>query len=60
MSDLFEDNVEELIESIDDFEDIEVDSLPKKTTENTIDARRRLELMFEERSLRAELEDFDD
>ncbi|MGL6028585.1 MAG: PA3496 family putative envelope integrity protein [Legionella sp.] len=60
MSDLFEENDEEMNEVVDDFDDeVEVDAEPAEKPDGGLDARRRLELMLEEKRLRDELEDFD-
>lgn len=60
MSDLFEEDEEEIIEVIDDFEDVEVDDEIIETPGSGLDARRRLENMLEEKRLRDELDDFVD
>jgi hypothetical protein len=60
MSDLFEDDEEEIIESEEPFTDLEVDSEAVEIPDATLDARRRLEKMLEERRLREELDDFAD
>lgn len=60
MSDLFEDDEEEIIEVGEHFEDIEVDPEAVEIADSTLDARRRLENMLEERRLREELDDFAD
>jgi hypothetical protein len=59
MTDLFEDDEEELVESgeLDDL-DVEVDL--GDASDGTLDSRRRLEQMLEERRLRDELDDFVD
>lgn len=60
MSDLFEENDEEMNEVVDDFDDeVEVDAELSEKPDGGLDARRRLELMLEEKRLRDELEDFD-
>lgn len=60
MSDLFEEDEEEVIEVVDDFEDVEVDTEIIETPGVSLDARRRLENMLEEKRLRDELDDFVD
>lgn len=60
MSDLFEENDEEMNEVVDDFDDgVAVDAKLSEKPDSGLDARRRLELMLEEKRLRDELEDFD-
>lgn len=58
MSDLFEDDAEEIIEPVEQFEELEADA--ELAEGATIDARRRLEKMLEEKRLREELDDFVD
>ncbi|KTD56478.1 PA3496 family putative envelope integrity protein [Legionella shakespearei] len=60
MSDLFEEDEEEVIEVLDDFEDVEVDEEIVEVPGVGLDARRRLENMLEEKRLRDELDDFVD
>ncbi|KTD46179.1 PA3496 family putative envelope integrity protein [Legionella quateirensis] len=60
MTDLFEEDEEEIIEVVDDFEDVEVDTEFADIPANGLDARRRLENMLEEKRLRDELDDFVD
>lgn len=61
MSDLFENDEEEIIEVVDDFEEVEIDPEFAETSAAAgMDARRRLEKMLEEKRLRDELEDFVD
>lgn len=60
MSDLFEENDEEMNEVVDDFDnEVEVNTELSEKPDSGLDARRRLELMLEEKRLRDELEDFD-
>lgn len=60
MSDLLEENDDEMIEVDDEFdEELEVDAEIPEQANGGMDARRRLELMLEEKRLRDELEDFD-
>lgn len=62
MSDLFEEEDNEVIEVSDDFDEVEVDvdlDLANPSG-NGLDARRRLESMLDEKRLRDELEDFTD
>lgn len=60
MSDLLEENDDEMIEVDDEFdEELEVDAEIPDQANGGMDARRRLELMLEEKRLRDELEDFD-
>lgn len=56
MSELFE---EEIIE-VDDFEEVGVSTEIRETSNASLDARRRLENMLEERRLQNELDDFID
>lgn len=61
MSDIFNDDEDDLIEN-DEFvnsDDIEVKA-PLKNESTILDARRRLENLLEEKRLREELGDFDD
>ena len=60
MSDLFEDDDVEIIDSGEHFADLEVDAEVTEMPDGTLDARRRLEKMLEERRLRDELDDFVD
>ncbi|MBL7478370.1 PA3496 family putative envelope integrity protein [Legionella bononiensis] len=60
MTDLFEEDEEEIIEVVDDFEEVEVDTEFADIPANGLDARRRLENMLEEKRLRDELDDFVD
>lgn len=60
MTDLFEEDEEEIIEVEDDFEEVEVDTEFTDMPGNGLDARRRLENMLEEKRLRDELDDFVD
>lgn len=60
MSELFEEEDEEVIEVVDDFEEVEVDTEITETPSCSLDARRRLENMLEEKRLRDELDDFVD
>ncbi|RUR17810.1 hypothetical protein ELY21_09925 [Legionella sp. km535] len=60
MTDLFEEDEEEIIEVEDDFEEVEVDTEFTDMPGNGLDARRRLEKMLEEKRLRDELDDFVD
>lgn len=60
MSDLFEENEEEVLEVVNDFEDIELDAELDELPFEGLDARRRLEHMLEEKRLRDDLDDFVD
>jgi len=60
MSELFEEDEEEVIEVVDDFEEVEVETEITETPNCGLDARRRLENMLEEKRLRDELDDFVD
>ncbi|CAM2930857.1 PA3496 family putative envelope integrity protein [Legionella worsleiensis] len=60
MTDLFEEDEEEIIEVVDDFEEVDVDTEFTEIPANGLDARRRLENMLEEKRLRDELDDFVD
>ena len=61
MSELFEEDEEEVIEVVDDFEEVEVDTeITEIPNGGNLDARRRLENMLEEKRLRDELDDFVD
>ncbi|HAZ7574351.1 hypothetical protein OQJ02_02970 [Legionella sp. PATHC032] len=60
MSDLFEEDEEEVIEVVDDFDDVEMDTEIIEAPGVSLDARRRLENMLEEKRLRDELDDFVD
>ena len=61
MSELFEEDEEEVVEVVEDFEEIvEVDPEITETANGNLDARRRLENMLEEKRLRDELDDFVD
>lgn len=60
MSELFEEDEEEIIEVVDDFEEVEVDTEITEMPNCSLDARRRLENMLEEKRLRDELDDFVD
>ena len=60
MSELFEEDEEEVIEVVEDFEEVEVDTESTETPNCSLDARRRLENMLEEKRLRDELDDFVD
>ncbi|MCL9685430.1 PA3496 family putative envelope integrity protein [Legionella maioricensis] len=60
MSELFEEDEEEVIEVVDDFEEVEVDTEITEVPNGNLDARRRLENMLEEKRLRDELDDFVD
>ncbi|HEN5502295.1 TPA: hypothetical protein U6290_002009, partial [Legionella pneumophila] len=57
---LFEEDEEEVIEVVDDFDDVEVDTEIIEAPGVSLDARRRLENMLEEKRLRDELDDFVD
>ncbi|MCC5014213.1 MULTISPECIES: PA3496 family putative envelope integrity protein [unclassified Legionella] len=60
MSDLFDDSEDDLIEGevfVNSEEEIDVDDMREGST---LDARRRLENMLEEKRLRDELDDFVD
>ncbi|HRD71219.1 MAG: hypothetical protein Q8M40_04775 [Legionella sp.] len=59
MSDLFEEDEEE-IEVGEDFEEVEVDTEFLEAPDCSLDARRRLENMLEEKRLKDELDDFVD
>lgn len=59
MTDLFDDEGE-IIESGEHFADLEVDADVTEVGDGTLDARRRLEKMLEDRRLRDELDDFVD
>lgn len=58
MSELFEED--EVIEVVDDFEEVDVDTEMAEPANLGLDARRRLESMLDERRLREELDDFVD
>lgn len=58
MSELFEEDEEEVIEVVDDFDDVEIDTEITDAPSASLDARRRLEKMLEEKRLRDELDDF--
>lgn len=58
MSELFEED--EVIEVVDDFEEVDVDTEMVEPANLGLDARRRLESMLDERRLREELDDFVD
>lgn len=60
MTDLFEDDEVEIIESGEHFADLEVEADSIEVADGFMDARRRLEQMLEERRLRDELDDFSD
>lgn len=60
MTDLFEDDEVEVLESGEPFTDLEVETEVGELLNGTLDARRRLEQMLEERRLREELDDFCD
>lgn len=60
MSNLFEENEEEVLEGASDFEDIELDAELDEPPGEGLDARRRLEHMLEEKRLRDDLDDFVD
>lgn len=61
MTDLFEEDEEEIIEVEEGFEEVEVDTEFTEIPDNNgLDARRRLENMLEEKRLRDELDDFVD
>jgi hypothetical protein len=61
MSELFEEDEEDVIEVVDDFEEVEVDTeITEIPNGGSLDARRRLENMLEEKRLRDELDDFVD
>lgn len=64
MTDLFEEDDNEVIEVTDDFDevdvDVDVDLEMTKAQGGGLDARRRLESMLDEKKLRDELEDFSD
>ncbi|KTD79369.1 PA3496 family putative envelope integrity protein [Legionella waltersii] len=60
MSDIFEDDEEEVIDIGEEFEEVDVDPEEVDATGVSLDARRRLENMLEERRLREELDDFVD
>lgn len=60
MSDLFEEDEEEVMEVMDDFDEVEVDDEFTEAPGADLDARRKLENMLEEKRLRDELDDFVD
>jgi hypothetical protein len=61
MSELFEEDEEVVeVEVVEDFEGEEVDTELTETPNCSLDARRRLENMLEEKRLRDELNDFVD
>lgn len=61
MSDLFEEDEEALMETEEVFDGLEVEpDTTEISTDNNLDARRRLENMLEEKRLRDELDDFVD
>ncbi len=60
MSDLFEEDEEEILEVGEDFSDVEVEAESVEIPNCGLDARRRLENMLEEKRLRDELDDFID
>lgn len=60
MSDLFEEDENEVIEVVDDFDDVDVELEEMEIVNSGLDARRRLEHMLDEKRLRDELEDFVD
>lgn len=60
MSELFEEDEEEINEVVEDFEEVEVDTEITEASGPGLDARRRLENMLEEKRLRDELDDFVD
>ncbi len=59
MTDLFEDDEAEVLESEDTLIDLEVDEegIDAEEANGTLDARRRLEKVLEEKRLRDELDD---
>ena len=60
MTDLFEDEEEVVVESVENFTDIEDEVEAIEVPNGNLDARRRLENMLEEKRLRDELDDFVD
>lgn len=58
MTDLFEEDEDEVIEVADDFDEVDVEVELVETDATGLDARRRLENMLDEKRLRDELEDF--
>ncbi|KTC99591.1 PA3496 family putative envelope integrity protein [Legionella erythra] len=61
MTELFEDEEEDIIEEesfVNDGDDIDIDVDTVAAVDGTLDARRRLENMLEEKRLREELDDF--
>ncbi len=59
MSDIFEDDETELLVLDDNFTDLEVDTDVSEVNDS-LDARRRLENLLEEKRLQDELDDFVD
>jgi hypothetical protein len=59
MSELFEEEEQEVIELVEEFDEVEVESEIIEPS-GGLDARRRLENMLEEKRLRDELDDFVD
>ncbi|PJD92631.1 MAG: hypothetical protein CK426_01075 [Legionella sp.] len=60
MTDLFEDDNEEVLITDESFDDVALDPELVQVADGTLDARRRLEKVLEERRLREELDDFMD
>lgn len=64
MSDLFEDDEDDVVEVGEDFVDVDseldVEAEVMETVPRGLDARRRLEKMLDEKRLRDELDDFGD
>lgn len=58
MSELFEED--EVIETVEDFDSVELDDEDAEGVNLSLDARRRLESMLDEKRLRDELNDFVD
>ncbi|MDX1837516.1 hypothetical protein DIZ81_06230 [Legionella taurinensis] len=61
MTELFEGEEEDIIEEesfVNDGDDIDIDVEALAAVDGTLDARRRLENMLEEKRLREELDDF--
>ncbi|KTD47066.1 hypothetical protein Lrub_1988 [Legionella rubrilucens] len=61
MTELFEGEEEDIIEEesfVNDGDDIDIDVDALAAVDGTLDARRRLENMLEEKRLREELDDF--
>jgi hypothetical protein len=60
MSDLFEEDTEEVLEVEESFDDLQVDDEGDPSDVGGLDARRRLESILEEKRLQEELDDFID